>query len=66
MDLIAGLPPHTAIATNKMSSTCGTALATLRFIKNKLVNFKLEHFLHYGGKQADQICFRLLPGLLFP
>ena len=39
--LIAGLPPHTAIATNKMSSTCGTALATLRFIKNKLVNFKL-------------------------
>ena len=39
--LIAGLPPHTAIATNKLSSTCGTALATLRFIKNKLVNFKL-------------------------
>ena len=44
MDLIAGLPPDTAIATNKMSSTCGTALATLKFIKNKLVNFKLEHF----------------------
>lgn len=39
--LIAGLPPHAAIATNKMSSTCGTALATFRFIKNNLVNFKL-------------------------
>ena len=39
--LIAGLPPHVAVATNKMSSTCGTALATFRFIKNKLVNFKL-------------------------
>lgn len=39
--LIAGLPPHTAIATNKMSSTFGTSLATARFIKNKLVNFKL-------------------------
>ena len=39
--LIAGLPPHTAVATNKMSSTCGTTLATIRFIKNKLVNFKL-------------------------
>ncbi|MDF2677261.1 MAG: transrane protein [Bacillota bacterium] len=39
--LIAGLPPHTAIATNKMSSTFGTLLATFRFIKNKLVNFKL-------------------------
>lgn len=39
--LIAGLPPHAAVATNKMSSSCGTALATFRFIKNKLVNFKL-------------------------
>ena len=39
--LIAGLPPHAAVATNKMSSTCGTARATFRFIKNKLVNFKL-------------------------
>ena len=41
MDLIAGLPQHIAMATNKMSSTCGTTLATIRFIKNKLVNFKL-------------------------
>lgn len=39
--LIAGLPPHAAVATNKMSSTCGTTLATYRFIKNGLVNFKL-------------------------
>lgn len=39
--LIAGLPPHTAIATNKLSSTCGTTLATYRFIRNGLVNFKL-------------------------
>ncbi|MGO5051773.1 TSUP family transporter [Lachnospiraceae bacterium LCP25S3_G4] len=39
--LIAGLPPHVAIATNKLSSTCGTTLATLRFIKHKLVNIKL-------------------------
>ena len=39
--LIAGLPPHAAIATNKLSSTCGTTTATLRFIKNGLVNLKL-------------------------
>ncbi len=39
--LLAGLPPHMAVATNKMSSTCGTTLATIRFIRNKLVNFKL-------------------------
>ena len=39
--LMAGLPAHTAIATNKLSSACGTTLATARFIKNGLVNFKL-------------------------
>lgn len=39
--LFAGLPIHMAIATNKMSSTCGTSLATGRFIKNRLVNLKL-------------------------
>lgn len=39
--LLAGLPPHAAIATNKLSSACGTTLATYRFIRNKLVNFKL-------------------------
>ena len=39
--LIAGLPPHAAVATNKMSSTCGTSLATFRFMKNGLVNYKL-------------------------
>ena len=39
--LFAGLPIHAAIATNKLSSTCGTALATFRFIRHKLVNFKL-------------------------
>lgn len=39
--LIAGLPPHAAVATNKLSSACGTTLATYRFIRNGLVNFKL-------------------------
>ena len=39
--LIAGLPPHAAIATNKISSPFGTALATYRFAKAKLINLKL-------------------------
>lgn len=39
--MIAGLPAHTAVATNKLSSCCGTALTTGRFIKNRLVNFRL-------------------------
>lgn len=39
--LIAGLPVHQAIATNKLSSACGTTLATARFIRNRLVDFRL-------------------------
>ena len=39
--LLSGLPVHQAIATNKLSSTCGTALATVRFIRGGLVNWKL-------------------------
>lgn len=39
--MLAGLPIHQTIATNKLSSTCGTALATIRFIKMGLVNWKL-------------------------
>lgn len=39
--LLAGVPIHQTIATNKLSSTCGTALATVRFIKEGLVNWRL-------------------------
>lgn len=39
--LIAGLPPHIAKATNKLSSTCGTTLATARFLKNGLIDWRI-------------------------
>jgi len=39
--LLAGLPPHRAIATNKLSSTCGTALATARFVRQGLINWRM-------------------------
>ncbi len=39
--MLAGLPIHNAIATNKMSSVCGTSLSLMRFIKHKLINFKV-------------------------
>ncbi|MFU0826998.1 MAG: putative membrane transporter protein [Lachnoclostridium sp.] len=38
--LLAGLPPHYAIATNKFSSSVGTFIATVRYCKNKLVDWK--------------------------
>lgn len=39
--LMAGLPPHAAIATNKLGAFGGLFLSTARFIKNKCVSFKL-------------------------
>ena len=39
--LLAGVPVHQAIATNKLSSACGTALTTVRFIREGLVNWKI-------------------------
>lgn len=37
--LMAGLPPHFAIGTNKLSSAFGTAVATARYCKNKFVDW---------------------------
>ena len=39
--LLSGVPLHNAIATNKLSSACGTTLATVRFIRQGLVNWRL-------------------------
>ena len=39
--LLSGVPIHNAIATNKRSSACGTTLATVRFIRQGLVNWRL-------------------------
>ena len=38
----AGLPPHAAIATNKLSSCTGTFVSTGRFLKNGYVPVKLS------------------------
>ncbi len=39
--MFAGLPVHMAVATNKLSSTCGTSVATYRFAKSGLINLKI-------------------------
>lgn len=39
--LLAGLPAHLALGTNKMSSCIGTSVSTLRYLKNGFVNWKL-------------------------
>lgn len=40
--LISGLPVHNAIATNKMSSTMGTVLATFKFARSGFIPWKLS------------------------
>ena len=39
--LLAGLPTHFALGTNKMSSCIGTAVSTARYLKNGFVNWML-------------------------
>lgn len=39
--LLAGLPVHNAIATNKLSSATGTVISTVRLCKNKFVDWGL-------------------------
>lgn len=39
--MLAGLPTHMAVATNKLSSACGTTVSTVKFIKEKLVHWKI-------------------------
>ena len=39
--LFAGLPMHAAVATNKLSAACGTAVTTARFAKNRMIYLKL-------------------------
>ena len=39
--LLAGLPVHQAIATNKLSSACGTSLSAVRFFRHGLIRIKL-------------------------
>ena len=39
--LLAGIPMHNAIATNKLSSATGTVISTVRLCKNKFVDWGL-------------------------
>ena len=54
--VLAGVPIHNAIATNKLSSACGTTLATVRFIRKGLVNWQLS---------LPTILFVILPVVAF-
>ena len=66
--LLAGLPVHQCIATNKLSSTCGTALATAQFIRNGLVNWKIALptivFAMAGSSLGANLSMRMPEGVM--
>ena len=66
--LLAGLPMHNAIATNKLSSTCGTTLTTVRFIKEGLVNWKIAIptivFAILGSSLGANLSMRMDEGIM--
>lgn len=39
--LMAGVPPHLAVGTNKMSSICGTFISAVRYMRNGCVKWNL-------------------------
>ena len=43
--LLAGVPPHIALGTNKFSSTAGSFTSSLKFIKSGKVNFSILKYL---------------------
>lgn len=62
--LIAGLPPHMATATNKCSSTFGTCLTTVRYLKHGHVHVHsavLAVFFSLGGSWLGAQLNMVLP-----
>lgn len=51
----AGLPIHSAIATNKMSSCMGTTIATAKYIKDRFVPWKLVPLCVIGAFAGSSI-----------
>ena len=75
--LISGLPVHTCIATNKLSSSMGTVISTGRYVRAGYVNLRLSVFCvaaalvgaSLGANLAlmlDDTLFRLLMLVILP
>ena len=66
--LLSGVPMHNAIATNKLSSACGTSLTTVRFIRQKLVNWKIAVptiiFAMLGSSLGANLSMKMDEGLM--
>ena len=75
--LISGLPAHTSIATNKLSSSMGTAVSTYKYARSGYIDWRLAIFCvvsallgsAIGAKIAlliDEQIFRMLMLIVLP
>lgn len=75
--MIAGLPAHSAVFTNKLSATCGIIVATLRYCKHKCIDYNLAIVgvitAAIGGVlganfalMVDEVIFKILLLILLP
>ena len=80
--LIAGVPPHMALGTYKMSSVLGTSMATWRFAKNGYIQLKKVIWfivaaligsaiganltLHVSERIVEYMMIGVLPVVAFP
>ena len=57
--MIAGIPAHLSLGSNKMCSVMGTVVSTARFAKNGFINFKTSVWV--CGGSADRIVHWIPP-----
>ena len=58
--IFVGLPSHNAMATNKFTSSLGTTLSTLRFLKNKALDLKIAIISAVGSFMAARIASEIV------
>ena len=59
--LLAGVPIHNAVATNKLSSATGTLISTVRLCKNKFVDWILGTPVYSRWRFWDLLWAHMLP-----
>ena len=62
--LISGLPVHMVYACNKFASSCGTAIATLRYYRNKMVDIPVGLLAAAGAFVCSAIAAKIVLVLL--
>ena len=58
--LISGLPVHMVYAYNKFASSCGTAIATLRYYRNKMVDIPVGLLAAAGAFVCSAIAAKIV------